>query len=253
MRKILVFRLQGKMAHFRRYYTNSTALSYWVPPRTTVVGIIAGLMGWSRNSYYEVFSLGRCRIALQTVFPLKKQIQKLNLLMVKSSNDLNGSQKYHSQTPTELVIPQNIRDEILDYRVWLSHNDGNIMKQLENLLEDRRPVYQSRGISLGLGVASHLGWTVFDGTVDGEEINDTEIVPISSIVPINLIQDIDVAAGERAYRLVREELPLEFDSKRRITERGKGDMVINLSGRPIWARVSAALRLGDGNYITWME
>ena len=94
--KILTFRLQGKMAHFRRYYSNSSALTYTIPPRTTVIGIVAGLLGYPRDSYYDFFSLDHCRIALTIGSRLKKQMQKMNLLMIKSPNDLNGSQEYHS-------------------------------------------------------------------------------------------------------------------------------------------------------------
>ena len=53
--KILTFRLQGKMAHFRRYYSNSSALTYTIPPRTTVLNI-AGLLD-TQGIVIDVFSL----------------------------------------------------------------------------------------------------------------------------------------------------------------------------------------------------
>jgi CRISPR-associated protein Cas5h len=168
--KILTFRLQGKMAHFRRYYSNSSALTYTIPPRTTVIGMVAGLLGYPRDSYYDVFSLDHCRIAMTIGSQLKKQMQKMNLLMIKSPNDLNGSQEYHSQTPTELVIPQDIRRGFIDYRIWFSHNDSGIMEELEHLLNIDGQGYCSKGISLALGTAMHLGWLVYEGVMVGREI-----------------------------------------------------------------------------------
>ncbi|HHY66867.1 MAG TPA: CRISPR-associated protein Cas5 [Alicyclobacillus sp.] len=250
--KVIAFRLQGKMAHFRRYYSNSSALSYSVPPRTTVAGIVAGLLGWTRDTYYDVFSLGRCRIALQSAAPIKKQMQKLNLLKVEKPNDLNGSQGVHTQTATELVMPQDIRQGILDYRVWFSHDELDIMAQLEGLLHDG-PGYRSLGIALALGAAPHLGWIAFDGIVEGEEVELSEAVPVASVIPLHRIQEIDLETGEGSYRLIREELPLEFDTERRVTERGRADMLINLAGGPVMARVSSAVHLEDGTFITWME
>ena len=69
--KIFSFHLRGKMAHFRKYYSNSSALSYFIPPRTTVVGILAGLLGRERDTYYNEFSLKKCNIALAIQSPIK--------------------------------------------------------------------------------------------------------------------------------------------------------------------------------------
>ncbi|TEB13234.1 hypothetical protein Pmgp_00530 [Pelotomaculum propionicicum] len=251
--KILSFRLQGKMAHFRRYYSNSSALSYTVPPRTTVAGMVAGLLGYPRDSYYGIFSLDHCRVALMNGSPVKKQMQKMNLLMIKSPNDLNGSQDFHSQTPTELVIPQDIRKGFLDYRIWFYHKDPGIMDELEHLLKTARPGYCSRGVSLALGTAMHLGWMIFDGATAGKEVVPAGPVPVLSVIPMPKLERIEFGESPVSYRLIREELPLEFDGDRLATERGKADMLISLTGSPVTARVSSAVMLDDGTYITWME
>ena len=49
---LLVFDISGKFAHFRKYYTNSSSLTYLVPPRTSIYGLIAGILGLERDSYY---------------------------------------------------------------------------------------------------------------------------------------------------------------------------------------------------------
>ena len=58
--EILAFNIRGKFAHFRKFYSNSSALSYFIPPRTTIIGLIAGMLGLERDSYYEDFSLDNC-------------------------------------------------------------------------------------------------------------------------------------------------------------------------------------------------
>jgi CRISPR-associated protein Cas5h len=251
--KILTFRLQGKMAHFRRYYSNSSALTYTIPPRTTVIGMVAGLLGYPRDSYYDVFSLDHCRIAMTIGSQLKKQMQKMNLLMIKSPNDLNGSQEYHSQTPTELVIPQDIRRGFIDYRIWFSHNDSGIMEELEHLLNIDGQGYCSKGISLALGTAMHLGWIVYEGVMVGREINPVSPIPLLTVIPLHKLERVEIGESPGPYRLIREEVPLEFDRDRLATERGKADMLINLTGSPVTASVSSAVLLDDGTYITWME
>jgi CRISPR-associated protein Cas5h len=252
--KIISFHLRGKMAHFRRYYANSSALSYSIPPRTTLIGIVAGLLGWERDKYYEIFSLNSCKVAVASCAPVKKCMQKLNLLMIKKAGDLNGSAEHHSQTATELIIPQNIRTGIIDYQVWLHHRDNKIMDMLGKLLQLEGRGYKSLGISLALGTVFNLGWVDDGCIIEGVEKEKSNDLSIASVIPVKKligIQTERMGAGE--YRLVKEEIPLEFDSQRHITERGLGNMVINLNSSPIPAGVESYVQLENGKCIMWME
>lgn len=253
--QILAFRLLGKMAHFRRYYSNSTALSYSVPPRTTIAGILAGLLGMERDTYYNLFSLEKCKIAVGNRAAIKKQVQKLNLLMIKSPNDFNGSQEHHSQTPTELVLPHNIRTGWLDYPIWVWHRDEEICHQLLHLFQKTDVGFTSLGISLALGSAQHLGWLQFEGTVQGETVKEEKTIALSSVIPVRHLRRLDFTEDRLDYptRLVKEDLPLEFDTQRRLTERGKGSAIINMMPNPIRASIAEYVQLDDGNAIAWME
>jgi CRISPR-associated protein Cas5h len=261
---ILSFHLMGKMAHFRKFYSNSTALSFYIPPRTTICGIIAGLLGLTRDSYYEEFSLNNCQIAVAIKSPIKKTMQKLNYLMIKSVNDLNGSQENHSQTGTELVIPQNIIDHFIDYQIWFHHKDPTIQKDLESCVINKDSSYKSRGISVALGSAFCLGWInngeKLEGTVKSSN-NLSEIVWVNSAIPLlDSVINIDFAAiqsktteNNNQYRMIKEEVPLEFDKYRRITEKGLRYMVFNFSQEPIPVKVETYIQLENQSKILWME
>lgn len=242
------------MAHFRRYYSNSSALTYSIPPRTTVTGILAGLLGYERDRYYNESSLDECRIAVSIGAPIKKVVQKLNLLMIKKWDDMNGSQENHSQTATELVLPQNIRDGHIVYRIYVAHRNPVIMKRLESLLANEGLWYQSKAISLGLGTAYCLGWLHYEGVWEGRDESSMGPVDLVTVIPVRLVKQLDImAAGDRGYRLVKEDLPLEFDEQRHITTRGKGSMLINLNESPIRAAVEQYTRLSNGQNIVWMQ
>ena len=252
--QVLTFLLCGKMAHFRRYYSNSSALTYSIPPRTTIAGILAGLLGYERDQYYGDFSLDECRIAVSNCSPLKKVVQKLNLLMIKKWDDMNGSQENHSQTATELVLPQNIRNGHIMYRIYVTHNNKEIMEKLEQLLNSGGEWYQSKAISLGLGTAFCPGWVIYEGKLEGNDVSSQEPTDLHSVIPVRIIQSLDMeAAAERGYRLVKEDLPLEFDDQRRLTERGKGSMLINLNVSPVRATVKQYTKLSNGQNIVWMQ
>ncbi|WP_236406327.1 CRISPR-associated protein Cas5 [Microaerobacter geothermalis] len=246
--------MQGKMAHFRRYYSNSSALSYSIPPRTTIIGILAGLLGYKRDSYYDLFALDQCKIAMANCSPIKKQMQKMNLLKIERPNEFNGSNEYHSQTPTELILPQNIRTGIIDYHIWVYHKDPKVMEILEQLFRSTSYGFSSYGISLALGTACHLGWLKFESEWEGEYKNIPESVHVESVIPAKYVERLEVEVDKQhEYRLVKEDLPLEFDQGRRLTEHGKGNMIINLIPYPIKAIVTSHVKLNNGQAITWME
>ncbi|MGI6414014.1 MAG: CRISPR-associated protein Cas5 [Syntrophomonadaceae bacterium] len=251
---VLAFHLCGKMAHFRKYYSNSSALSYWVPPRTTIIGILAGLLGMERDSYYESFSLEECQIGLALCSPLKKTMQKMNLLMVKSSNDLNGSADYHSQTATEFVIPWDLVNGFLDYKVWVHHENKAIHNALLKILSPKNEhYYQSKGIALALGSAQNLGWIETEQIYHGEPLRDAEEkLHISSIVAAKDLTHLEVAT-DRTYNYLREDLPLEFDRERKLTAKGKGNFIINANGTGIWGSADNLVQLENGEVIAWMH
>jgi len=51
----IVLDVSGDFAHFRKPHTTSPAQTFGVPPRTTIAGMIAGMLGLGRDSYYDRF------------------------------------------------------------------------------------------------------------------------------------------------------------------------------------------------------
>lgn len=249
--KIVSFRLKGKMAHFRKVYANSSALSYFLPPRTTLVGILAGLLGYERDSYYEIFNREQCKIAVTINRPIKKSMQTLNYLMIKKAGDFNGSQPYHSQTSTELIIPENIRDDHIEYQIWVHHSDEEIMQQMESNV--REAMYMSKGISMALGPAYSLGWIEDGGNYTGEVKSKANPVPISSAIPMKLVKGLELEEMKQYYKVIKEEVPLEFNSERQIVHGGMGYMIVNLKSSPIFAQVEEYIELSNEKNILWME
>lgn len=227
----LVFKLQGKMAHFRKYFSNSTALSYHVPPVTTVKGILAGLLGRERDSYYEEFSNKQCKIAVGVDCPLKKITQTVNLLKVEKISDLSGT-GVHSQNNTEWIIPNNIQKDILSYTIVVVHNNTDIMDALFQKIGTLPFGYKSEGISLALGSAQCQGWIA-----DGRKVNLLECtareegIPSRFAVPVPYIES--VKPYQNLFSVKKEETITEFDKDRYITAGSKVDIMISGNGKPI--------------------
>ena len=85
--EVLSFDIEGKFAHFRKYYANNTAFTFSLPPRTTIMGIIAGAMGLEKDSYYEDFGSDNLKIGINILSLIKKSFHRLNFLMIKGDSD----------------------------------------------------------------------------------------------------------------------------------------------------------------------
>ncbi len=228
-------------------------MSYLVPPRTTVVGMIAGLLGIERDQYYEDFSLDSCKIAVANRAPLKKVVQKLNLLHVEGKDDLNGSKEYHAQIPTELVIPADIRSDLLNYQIWLTHQNQEIYQKIKELFLNDQFTYKTYGGPIALGTANHLGLIRFAGELEGDLINARKEALISSILPVSDVIELRSELTQYPIRLIKEELPLEFDRERHLTERGKKEFILNLQSGIVPVMVKKYVQLSNQEMIMWME
>lgn len=129
--KILKFSICGKFAHFRKFYTNASSLSYLVPPRTVITGILASVMKYNRDSYYEIFSMDKIKIsvAIEQGTNIIKSTQSLNYIHPKYYNLLStgtGNIKkanIHTQCKLELLMAKK---GLLKYTVYVGGNEDSI-------------------------------------------------------------------------------------------------------------------------------
>lgn len=132
---VLTFKISGRFAHFKKFYSNSSSLSYNIPPRTVLTGMLASILEIRRDEYYDLFNPNDCKISVSIKNPVKKQLEVLNYLMKAS--------KGHTNIPVELVLPI---DEKLLYQIYVIHSDENIIEKLYSKLNTNNLGY---GIYLG--------------------------------------------------------------------------------------------------------
>jgi CRISPR-associated protein Cas5h len=63
----LTFTVRGEWAHFRRVEGNIVKQTYRLMPRTSIAGMLAGMLGIGRNEYYDLFGQDVSAIAVQPV------------------------------------------------------------------------------------------------------------------------------------------------------------------------------------------
>lgn len=67
----LVCTVRGDWAHFRRIDRTVTKQTYRLPPRTTIAGLLAAIVGVGRDEYYEVFDPAVSAVGVEVVGDLR--------------------------------------------------------------------------------------------------------------------------------------------------------------------------------------
>lgn len=235
MKEILSFDWCGKVAHFRKFYSNASALSHTIPPRTTILGLLASIAEIRRDAYYhgteyEIFN--SLRIGVQLTTPVRKITQKFNYLKVvkegASEESIGADLKdiyifrgygNRKQVSTELIVPYNIRekDAIVKYKIFVGFPDEQ-HSVFETLRRNLKREYYPFGISLG--AANMLGY--IEWPYGKEAINykvadhSTEYVEMATAIEERLVASID-----RTYNFSMEHdlFPASFTISKELNSR----------------------------------
>ncbi len=232
---LVIFDLTGAFAMFRKFYTNSSSLSYPFPPRTTAAGLIAGLLGYERDSYSEDLGPEQCDIAVSVRVPVRRVMQTVNYVMTEARSSVwarnaggfDGSAG-GIQTPVEWVFPA-LGEARLRYRVFVHLRDPAFAERLSSTLCNGSYVYPPYlGMSECLGQVDHVA-TLQDWNLS---FMDSE-VPLSTVVPSEAI------AGsprlEAGTQIVKERTAFALGPDRRLLS--IGDVLYERNCNPITARI----------------
>ena len=234
---VLTFDLVGKMAHFRKYYANNTAMSFSVPPRTTLMGVLAAVLGLPRDSYYEALSGQKLRLGVGVGAPLKKSFHRLNFLKVEASRDLDGS-KGHIQLPFEVVTGYDLTRDMVRYRVYVAPTGAG------------QAVFDQLVAQLTTGGGPHfalaLGTANFSATLENVRLHQQArlgsspaVQEFHSTVPTERIQHLpSTLVGGESLSLEEELLPADFvgDHQRELAALNR--VLFSTDGQPLRAQVT---------------
>lgn len=235
---LVVFDLTGAYAMFRKFYTNSSSLSYPFPPRSTLAGLIAGLMGYERDTYSEDLGLERCGIAVSVRIPVRRVMQRVNYVLTekgsvwgKSAAGFDGS-KGPIQIPVEWVFP-TVGESSLRYRVYVTHGGSDWIERLDGILREGSWVYPPY-----LGMSECPAQVSHTATVEEWKLEERgEALPISTVVPSALVAGRpELKEGDQ---IVKERTPLALDMNRRL--HSIGDVLYNRSGATLNVRIDGPI------------
>jgi len=237
--KVLVFDIFGEFAHFRKFYTTSSPLSFPFPPPPTIFGMLGAILGIDRKEYLETFSFENCKIALQIVNPIKKIRLGLNLINTKGNIWIPLKKKNHdarTQVKTEFIKDPR-------YRIYFYHKNEELFNKLAENIKNHKSYY-----TFSLGLSELLGDFQFMGIKEFTEKENGEIY-VSTLIPISLILENKIIFEEgKSY--FRERIPLIMNSNR-IVERYE-DVIFESQGKPIKVKVDKYYQGDDGTNVIFL-
>ncbi|NHM27774.1 CRISPR-associated protein Cas5 [Desulfofundulus sp. TPOSR] len=186
--KVLIFSLRGKTAHFRQPDTIITQATYPFPPRPTLHGLLASVLGINFSTREgKAFLNDRHFIGLSLLSPVRTVCVQMSLLgkgFVSGEGDF-----FNRPTVVEMVVDPR-------YRVYYA---GKWVEELSEKIRANKSVYHTY-----LGSAYCLTFPEYEDTVEARVLQPVpeDPIPVHTVVPRELTAHIALEAGA-AYAAAR--------------------------------------------------
>ncbi|MGB9778318.1 MAG: type I-B CRISPR-associated protein Cas5b [Candidatus Bathyarchaeales archaeon] len=224
--KLVVFDAKCFFAHFRKHFSTTSSLSYSFPPRTTIVGMLAALLGYDRDAYYSIFPSERCRVALQVRTPVRRLTNTINYLMtdkpvtLRKLRGIGGQAQVH----VEMLVSDSREPCQLCYRIFFNHENEDLLKEVAERLKRLRFAYPP-----SLGSANNVAELYYVDFVDAEVYQPKGEVEVHTVVPVSVLERVVPQHGRRIY--VEELVPADFTGDRKLKR--KESYIYEGEGKPI--------------------
>ncbi|MEM8527966.1 MAG: type I-B CRISPR-associated protein Cas5b [Bacteroidota bacterium] len=243
--KLLVFDIWGEYGHFRKFNTTSSPLTYSIPTRSALAGILGAILGIEREiatgvfpdgviPVNEVFSPDSASIAIQVLNPIKKVNIGFNLLNTKSASSFFNIQ---NRTQIEFELLKHPK-----FRIFFDHTDETVFKELSKRIH-----------SVSHHFTPYLGLSQFTASIEWiEEVDATfvsqndDFAQICTAVNLsNLITDNPIRFAKGFYST--DTFPMVMQRDRVVTK--YAEILIEKTGEPIWVKTHHYFKTTFGNIL----
>lgn len=213
--KILCFELFGDYAQFRKFFTNMSPLSFSIPPRTVLTGIVGAILGIDKQENPENFSHQNSFFALRLINPVKKAKIAHNYLKTTS---LRQVYDFEEHKPTNVEFLKDVR-----YRIYFSHQNPELYSRLKTLLEAHQSIY-----TVSLGISGCLANFTFLGEYQIQALQPETSYDLNTVIPTAAISILSIDTPLNLQKVV---LPASMNNNREVIQ--YDEILFELLGKPI--------------------
>ena len=237
MSKIIIFDIWGDYAHFKKPYTTTSPLTYSIPSRTALTGIIGAIMGIRKDKNNEDLNYSKCNLSIRIMNPIKKTIINQNLINTKTDEKMSRMKSKGGRTQIRI---ENLKD--VKYRIYVEIFSEKEHNDLLSRLKNHSPVFTP-----SLGISENLANFSFIEEVEyKKEMGD---IKLHSVLNIEKIQPQNVIFEEGKEYFV-DTYSLEMQEDREVLK--YGEILIERKGQEIAVRNIEYIALSNGENIMWV-
>lgn len=234
MKKILVFDIWGEYAHFKKPYTTTSPITYSIPSRTSITGMLGAILGLPKNKNNILLSYDRAHIGVGIQNPIKKVMIAQNLIDTKKAKKMA---RINGRTQIRFEYVRNPK-----YRLYVQLEDEELHEALKGMLKAHQTVYTlSLGLSENLANFGYLG--EYEYSVQKGEAQ------LKSAVNLEKIQreNIKLISGKEYFV---DRFALEMTEEREVTR--YGDILFERNGGSVDVKDTDYFALGNGENIVFI-
>ncbi len=238
-KKVLVFDLFGDFAHFRKYYSTTSPVTFTIIPPVTVLGILGAILGLEKkeNQYLTRLNKAKTLLAVQILSEVKKIRMGINLVNTKGNIWVPKQRREGARTQIRFEFLKDVA-----YRLYITMEDKNLFHQLTQMVKEHKTFYTvSLGLSELLADFNYVGIKEFTW----EEGNGF-FVDIDSAVPINSLMEngVQITPGQR---FLKEMVPVHMDHQRIV--RDYSEMLVESQGNPLSLKLKGYWKSAEANIV----
>jgi len=165
--------IESRRAQFRNHLYNTSLVTYPFPPRLTVTGLLASILGYDIDSYHQDFTDAKIAICIKS----RKLYKSTTTINHREPREYQRASQVHSE-----YIKSS--EGKVKYRIYYQGQlESDILKALQNY----------NGYHIYLGVTECLADITDFGTVKTREFSHSDnFLYIDSVIPVNTVDAIDI-------------------------------------------------------------
>lgn len=236
--RVLVFTISGEYAHFRKFNTTSSPLTYPIPTPPALSGMLGAILGIERElapgkfpegttPVNEVFDAANASFGIQILKPVKKVNIGFNLL----DTDKSASSFFNISNRTQIEF-EMLKD--VSFRVYLLHKDQLVFNELENRLINKKHHFTPY-----LGISQCTASLEHEDTIEANEQhnNPGNFVEIISALKLNRLYEEKPINFDQNTSYSTETMPIMMTKNRVVKE--YSEIIIEQNGKPISANIQS--------------
>ncbi len=221
--KLLIFDIFAPFAHFRVPYTTTSPITYPIPTKTAVAGIVSSIIGIDKDEYINFFNTDNFKIGIRIINPIKIVHICENFLNVKNVSFFSRWKK--GEKPRTQIKVEFLKN--VSYRLYIWHSDKTIYKNLMENLLNHQSYY-----TLCLGLSECIANFEYRGEYFIKQKQTKENpVDIHSVIPIVNINKDSLVLDGNISRCLKVHIPAELSKERELLK--TEEILIERDGREI--------------------